>query len=73
MSDINFEQYARENLDSVNEGKKLSDQVVKLQELEDQVALKEHELKELKRKVESLKRLMFYKRTLLNIQKNISY
>ena len=53
MSDINFEQDARENLDSVNEGKKLSDQVVKLQELEDQVALKEHELKELKRKMES--------------------
>ena len=54
MSDINFEQDARENLDSVNEGKKLSDQVVKLQELEDQVALKEHELKELKRKAELL-------------------
>ena len=45
MSEINFEQDARENLDSVNEGKKLSDQVVKLQELEDQVTLKEHELK----------------------------
>ena len=54
MSDINFEQDARENLDSVNEGKKLSDQVVKLQELEDQVTLKEHELKELKRKAELL-------------------
>ena len=54
MSEINFEQDARENLDSVNEGKKLSDQVVKLQELEDQVTLKEHELKELKRKAELL-------------------
>ena len=54
MSDINFEQDARENLDSVNEGKKLSDQVVKLQELEDQVTLKENELKELKRKAELL-------------------
>ncbi len=37
MSEINFEQDARENHDSVNEGKKLSEQVVKLQELEDQV------------------------------------
>ena len=54
MNDINFEQDARENLDSVNEGKKLSDQVVKLQELEDRVTLKEHELKELKRKAELL-------------------
>ena len=54
MSEINFEQDAREELDSVNEGKKLSDQVVKLQELEDQVTLKEHELKELKRKAELL-------------------
>ena len=54
MSEINFEQDARENLDSANEGKKLSDKVVKLQELEDQVTLKEHELKELKRKAELL-------------------
>ena len=35
MSDINFEQDARADLDSVNEGKKLSDQVTKLQRLED--------------------------------------
>ena len=34
MSNINFEQDKREDLDSVNEaGKKLSDQVVKLQEV----------------------------------------
>ena len=52
MSDINFEQDARADLDSVNEGKKLSDQVTKLQRLEDDVVLKEEELKELKRKVE---------------------
>ena len=50
MSNINFEQDAREDLDSVNEGKKLSDQVKKLQDLEDEVVLKEEELKELKRK-----------------------
>ncbi len=54
MSNINFEQDAREDLDSVNEGKKLSDQVKKLQDLEDEVVLKEEELKELKRKVELL-------------------
>ena len=54
MSNINFEQDARGNLDSVNEGKKLSDQVVKLQELEDLVVLKEEELKEIKRKSELL-------------------
>jgi hypothetical protein len=54
MSEINFENDARGDLDSVNEGKKLSDQVVKLQDLEDQVVLKEHELKELKRKAELL-------------------
>ena len=54
MSDINFEQDARADLDSVNEGKKLSDQVTKLQSLEDDVVLKEEELKELKRKVELL-------------------
>lgn len=54
MSDINFEQDARADLDSVNEGKKLSDQVTKLQSLEDEVVLKEEELKELKRKVELL-------------------
>ena len=52
MSDINFEQDARADLDSVNEGKKLSDQVTKLQSLEDDVVLKEEELKELKRKVD---------------------
>ena len=57
MSEINFEQDAREELDSVNEGKKLSDQVVKLQELEDQVTLKEHELKELKRKADNYRYL----------------
>ena len=54
MNPINFEQDAREDLDSVNEGKKLSEQVVKLQKLEDEVLAKEEELKELKRKAELL-------------------
>ena len=54
MNNINFEQDAREDLDSVNEGKKLSEQVVKLQKLEDEVLAKEEELKELKRKAELL-------------------
>ena len=54
MNNINFEQDAREDLDSVNEGKKLSEQVVKLQKLEEEVVAKEKELKELKRKAELL-------------------
>ena len=52
MSDINYEQDQRKNLDSINESDKLSDQVVKLTNLEDELANKEKELKELKRKVE---------------------
>ena len=52
MSSINFEEDQRENLDGANEANKLSDQVVKLQKLEDELAVKEEELKELKRKVE---------------------
>ena len=52
MSDINYEQDQRKDLDSVNESGKLSDQVVKLTNLEDELVNKEKELKELKRKVE---------------------
>ena len=52
MSSINYEEDQREDLDSVNESAKLSDQVVKLTTLEDELANKEMELKELKRKVE---------------------
>ena len=52
MSDINYEEDQRKSLDSVNESAKLSDQVVKLTNLEDELANKEKELKELKRKVE---------------------
>ena len=49
---IDFEQDQRENLDGANEANKLSDQVVKLQKLEEELLVKEEELKELKRKVE---------------------
>ncbi len=52
MNNIDFEQDQRKDLDSVNESNKLSDQVVKLTTLEDKLANKEMELKELKRKVE---------------------
>ena len=50
MSSIDFEKDQREDLGAVNEAKNLSDQVVKLQKLEDEVVSKEEELKELKRK-----------------------
>ena len=49
---INFEEDQREDLNSVNDAKSLSDQVVKLKQLEDELVDKEKELKELKRKVE---------------------
>ena len=52
MNNIDFEQDQRKALDSVNESDKLSDQVVKLQSLEDEFTQKEKELKELKRKVD---------------------
>ena len=50
--EINFEEDQRENLDGANDAKKLSDQVVKLQELEAELLVKEQELKEVKRKHE---------------------
>ena len=49
---INFEQDQREELDGANDAKKLSDQVVKLQQLEEQLIAKEEEVKEIKRKVD---------------------
>jgi hypothetical protein len=52
MSDINYEEDQRKSLDSIDESSKLSAQVVKLTNLEDELADKETELKELKRKVE---------------------
>jgi hypothetical protein len=52
MSNINFEQDQREDLNSVNDAKSLSDQVIKLKKLEDELEEKEKELKELKRHVD---------------------
>ena len=52
MNQIDFEQDQRKALDSVNESDKLSDQIVKLQNLEDEFTQKEKELKELKRRVD---------------------
>jgi len=49
---INFEEDQREDLNSVNDAKSLSDQVVKLKELEDALEQKEKELKELKRHID---------------------
>ena len=45
MSNINFEQDKREDLDSVNEAGSLAEQVVKLQRLEEELLEKEDELK----------------------------
>ena len=47
-----FEADQRADLDGANDANKLSDQVVKLQELESEQLVKEQELKEIKRKVE---------------------
>jgi len=49
---INFEEDQREDLNSVNDAKSLSDQVVKLKQLEDDLVQKEKELKELKRHID---------------------
>ena len=49
---IDFEEEKREELDGANDAKSLSDQVVKLQELEEKLLVKEQEYKEIKRKVE---------------------
>ena len=49
---INFEADQRQDLNSVNDAKSLSDQVVKLKQLEDDLVKKEKELKELKRHIE---------------------
>ena len=49
---IDFEQDQREDLDSVNDAKLLSDQVVKLKTLEDDLLQKENELKKIKQHIE---------------------
>ena len=52
MSSIDFEKDQREDLNSVNDAKSLSDQVMKLKSLEDELEEKEKELKELKRNID---------------------
>ena len=54
MNSIDFEQDQRADLDGANDANKLSDQVVKLQELEAELLVKEQEYKEMKRKVDIL-------------------
>ena len=54
MSDINFEDDRKESLGAVNEAKELSDQVIKLRSLEDEIAEQEKKIKELKRQSELL-------------------
>ena len=49
---IDFEKEKRRELDGANDAKKLSDQIVKLQELEEEVLVKEQELKEVQRKLD---------------------
>ena len=49
---IDFEQDQREDLDGANDANKLSDQVVKLQELEGELLVKEQELKDKIRELE---------------------
>jgi len=52
INPIDFEQDQRQDLNSVNDAKSLSDQVVKLKQLEDDLIEKEKELKELKRHID---------------------
>jgi hypothetical protein len=54
MSDINFEEDRKESLGAVNEAKELSDQVIKLRSLEDEIVEEEKKIKELKRQSELL-------------------
>ena len=52
MSNINFEEDQRQDLHNINDAQSLSDQVVKLKQLEDDLIEKEKELKELKRNID---------------------
>ena len=52
INPIDFEQDQRQDLNSVNDAKSLSDQVMKLKSLEDELEEKEKELKELKRNID---------------------
>ncbi len=54
VNNINFEKDAKQDLASANDAKQLSDQVVKLQNLEEQIGQREKELKDMKREAEKV-------------------
>ena len=54
MNNIDFEEDRKESLGAVNEAKELSDQVIKLRSLEDEIVAEEKKIKELKRQSELL-------------------
>ena len=54
MNNINYEEDKKELLDEATNVNKLSDQVVRLRDLEDKLKIKEEELKKLKKDVEIL-------------------
>ena len=49
MSNINFEADQTESITQTNDGKTLSEQVVKLRDLEDKIKIAEENLKQLKK------------------------
>ena len=52
MNNINYEEDKKELLDEATNVNKLSDQVVRLRDLEDQIKIKEEELKKIKKDAE---------------------
>ena len=54
VNNINFEKDAKQDLASANDAKQLSDQVVKLQDLEAQIGEREKEFKDMKREAEKV-------------------
>jgi hypothetical protein len=54
MSNINFEADQTESITQTNDAKALSDQVIKLRDLEDQIKITEESLKQLKQQAETL-------------------
>ena len=51
MSDINFEEDRKESLGAVNEAKELSDQVIKLRSLEDEIVAEEKKNKRVEKTI----------------------
>ena len=54
MNNINFEAYQTESITQTNDAKALSDQVIKLRNLEDEIKIAEESLKQLKQQAETL-------------------